>query len=377
VSAFSCLFAAFLLAAFYPVAIYPFCVRVVAGLRARAWRSGTWTDRVAHVITVHNEEARIASKLENSLGLTGPPGGVETIVVDDGSTDGTESVVRTFASRGVVWVPHPRAGKEAAQIAALRATSCGVIVFSDASTRIDRGSLLEILAPFADGDVAAVSGTDRPDDAESGTGEDLYVRYEMALRRAESRAGSLVGLSGCFFAVRREIADALLPEVPSDLGSALLAIARGKRAVAQDRATCSYASTTEVEREFARKRRTALRGLRCLWAYRRAVSIRRPLVSWEILSHKVVRFLSPFLLCLSLACLCVGAARGERAALLALPPVLIGIAIAVASAASGPMRRASSLRAAAFFLVSNVAVLAAWLDLLSGKRLATWTPTSR
>jgi len=88
--------------------------------------------------------------------------------------------------------------------------------------------------------VGAVSGTDRPERAGSGTGEDLYVRYEMALRRAESRAGSLVGLSGCFFAVRREIANALLPEVPSDLGSALLSIALGKRAVAQDLAAGGY-----------------------------------------------------------------------------------------------------------------------------------------
>jgi len=60
-----------------------------------------------------------------------------------------------------------------------------------------------------------------------------------------------------------------------------------------------------------------------------------------------------------------------------LPVVLAGIAIAVASASSGALRRASSFRAAAFFLVSNLAVLAAWLDLLSGKRLAVWTPTSR
>jgi len=366
-----------LLAALYPVAIYPACVRAAAALRRRSWRTGPWTERVAHVITVHNEEPRIAAKLENSLALEAPAGGVETIVVDDGSTDGTGAVVGTFASRGVAWIAHPRAGKEAAQIAAVRSTSCGVIVFSDASTRIDPGALREILAPFRDPEVGAVSGTDRPEGAGSGTGEDLYVRYEMALRRAESRAGSLVGLSGCFFAVRREIAEALLPEVPSDLGSALLAIARGKRAVAQDLATCSYTSTTEVEKEFARKRRTALRGLRCLWAYRGAISIRRPLVSWEILSHKVARFLSPFFLGLAVAALAAGALRGERAALVTLPVVLAGIAVAVASASSDALRRASSFRAAAFFLVSNLAVLAAWLDLLSGKRLAVWTPTSR
>jgi cellulose synthase/poly-beta-1,6-N-acetylglucosamine synthase-like glycosyltransferase len=367
----------FLFLAVYPVVIYPILVLALARLRPRGWRASPWNERVAHIVTVHNEERRIRSKLDNALAIDRPEGGVETIVVDDGSSDGTERIVGEYAARGVRWIPHPRQGKEAAQLAAIRATSCRVIVFSDASTRIEKDALPALLAPFVDDEIGAVSGTDRAESEASGTGEDLYVRYEMALRRAESRAGSLVGLSGCFFAVRREIAEKLLPDVPSDLGSALLCLVDGRRAVSQDAAVCTYSSTSQPEREYQRKRRTALRGLRCLWAYRRAVSPLRPLASWQVLSHKVARFLSPFFLVLSAAALCVGAARREAPALAGLAVLAVLAAAAILSSLWPALRRWRGVRALGFFLLSNVAVLTAWIDLLAGRKLSAWVPTSR
>ena len=361
----------------YPLLIYPVLVLGWSRLRPRRWAEGPFEGRVAHVITVHNEQARIRGKLENALAMVPPPGGIGTFVVSDGSTDGTEAVVKEFAARGVTWIGCPRRGKEEAQIEAVRRIDAPLLVFSDASATIDAAALTSLLAPFRDPEVAAVSGNDRLDVNARGTGEDLYVRYEMAVRRAESLAGSLVGLSGCFFAVRREIAEQLLPSVPSDLGAALICIRSGKRAVAQEQALCTYAATEEAEKEFRRKRRTALRGLRALLAYRQALTQGDPIAVWQVLSHKVMRFLVPVWLGLGAVFAACGAARGEALALLEIWAFAGAGVLALSPLIVRPLRRSTPLRALGFLALSNAAVLAAWLDLLGGKDFSTWSPTRR
>jgi hypothetical protein len=365
------------LAAAYPVVLYPLLVRALARLRPQPWKEGAMGLPVLHVITVHNEEQRIKRKLENALALKPPPGGVRTVVVNDGSTDQTEGIVDHYFERGVERIDCPWVGKERAQIEAIRSSSEPILVFSDASAMLQPDALEALVRPFADPRVGAVSGFDRLEELLGPTGEGLYVDYEMRLRRDESLAGSVVGLSGCLFAVRREIAQRLVPDVPSDMGSALVAMEYGKRAVLQERAVCRYSAASGMEREFARKRRTALRGLRCLFAYPRALTASSAIVAWQLLSHKWLRFLSPFFAIGAGAVLVASARAGAPWASVLLPAAGVGLACAVATLAIPGLRRIVVLRALAFALLSNLAVLAAWFDLARGRSHVQWSPTSR
>lgn len=361
----------------YPIAIYPVLVRLVARVRPRGWKEGRVSVEVAHVITVHNEERRIGAKLENALAVRYPGGRADIVVTSDGSTDGTEAIVRTFAPRGVRWLSSPRRSKEHAQIEAVRQTNAPILVFSDASTMLESGSVEALLAPLADPEVGATSGADVIATAGPGTGEEIYVPYEMALRRAESLAGSLVGLSGCFFAARREIAREFKDDVPSDLGAALICLSRGLRAVHVDPARCTYATTPEVDREFLRKRRTALRGIRGLIAYKASFAGRRPVATWQLVSHKLLRFLTTVFFALSAGLLLAAAAIGSRPAALLAGIGLAAVAVASVSLAWAPARRYRLPRALGFFLLSNAAVAAALLDLVIGRTAVSWTPTRR
>lgn len=362
------------LGAIYPIVLYPLFVMLVARVRPRPWSTAPVQSALAHIVTVHNEERRIRAKLENCLRLQCPPGcSLETIVVSDGSSDATEAIVREYRERGVRYLALPRRGKEWAQIDAVQTCDAQLLVFSDAAALIEPAALAPLLAPFADRHVHAVSGTDVPDAPAAATGEGLYVRFEMAVRRAESLAGSLVGLSGCFFAVRREIALAWIPEVPSDMSSALLAIRRGGRAVAADQARCTYAAAPSLGAEFSRKRRTVHRGLRCLWEYRDVLAPSRPLISWEVASHKLLRFSIPIWMLLALAAVLIALARYAQPGLLAW--AVLGGALAIALGTQ--LRRARPVRALVFGVVSVAAVLLAWKDFLTGKREVRWIPTAR
>ena len=361
----------------YPIVVYPILVRVLAKVRPRPWEEQPATFAIAHVVTVHNEELRIRAKLENTLAIRYPGGKPDIVVASDGSTDGTEAIVAEFASRNVRWLPCPRKSKENAQITAVGATSAPVIVFSDASTMVDPGSVEALLEPFADPEVGAASGADMVAGEGTGTGEDIYIRYEMALRRAESAAGSLVGLSGCLFAARRVVAEAFKDDVPSDLGAALVCLSMNLRAVHADRARCTYTTTPAIDREFRRKRRTALRGLRGLIAYRGALLGHRFVATWELLSHKILRFLSPVFLAVSALFVLASAATGNTVALWLSAAFVLGALAVVPALFWEPARRLSLPRALGFFVLSNAAVVAALIDLVTGRTAVQWTPTRR
>lgn len=361
----------------YPIAIYPVLVLWLARLRPRPWKTADVTSSVAHLITVFNEERRIEAKLCNAMELQRPAGGLETIVISDGSDDGTEAIVRGFSDRCVRWIGCERQGKERAQMTAIRTIDAEILVFSDASSLLEPGSLVELIRPFADPEVFAVSGTDRLATETQGTGEDLYVDYEMRVRRAESRAGSLVGLSGCYFAIRREVIDRWVPDVPNDMGSALIAISIGRRAVAVDSARCSYGATTSKAREFRRKKRTALRGLRGLIAYRSALIHGGPVETWQVFSHKVMRFLAPFFAAVALACIVAGTAAGFAWARVLLALTLAGFGLVGLGMLVPRLSGWAPVRASSFLLVSMAAVAGAWFAVLRRDRAALWSPTER
>lgn len=372
------LIVACLLAAAYPAILYPLLVLALARIRRRPWREGAPSGSIAHVITVFNEEKRIREKLLNSLELAVPPGcTMETIVASDGSTDATEEIVREFEPRGVRLLRCPRMGKESAQIAAIRKTDASMLVFSDAATYIEKDALAPLLAPFADPSVRAVSGTDAVTGTTLPNGEDLYVLYEMTVRRSESLAGSLIGLSGCFFATRREVAEAFDPNITSDMGGALLAIRQGGRAVAADTARCRYETARSMGAEFERKRRTVLRGLWCLWEFR-DVLVRAPaIVSWQVLSHKWCRFAIPVWLAIAIVLAGIDMVVSQEW----LQWELMGFAtlgiLGLLGLLFPRLRQVPFARAVSFGTISLVAVLFAWADFLQGKAGTWWTPTER
>ena len=146
------------------------------------------------IITASNEERRIKDKLENTLTLDYPGEKLQVLVASDGSTDGTNEIVRSYAGHGIDLLAFPeRRGKESAQKDAVQRATGEVIIFSDVATRIDPHGLREIIANFADPTVGCVSSTDRVIGRDGKPcGEGFYVRYEMWLRDLESQVNSII-----------------------------------------------------------------------------------------------------------------------------------------------------------------------------------------
>jgi cellulose synthase/poly-beta-1,6-N-acetylglucosamine synthase-like glycosyltransferase len=352
---------------------YPVLLWLLARVAPRPVQAADAHPALSVIIAVYNGAAALPRKLEQTLALP-YPGPIEVIVASDGSTDATDETAAAFADRGVRLVRNPeRGGKEAAQARAIGEAKGDVLVFTDVTAEIAPDSLRWIVRPFADPTVGAVSSEDQV--AVEG-GEGAYVRFEMALRRLESEAATIVGCSGSFFAVRRELASPWPRDLASDFRSALESARRGLRAVSEPRARASFRAVDDPRAEWHRKVRTVRRGIAVLSAYRELLHPRHGRAALALWGHKVARFTSPFALLLVFAASWRAAHTSTAAAALFSAQILL-YALGGLSLAFEPARRWFVARIAGFFMLVNASMLVAWVHHWTGDRAVTWEPTRR
>ncbi|MCL6480327.1 MAG: glycosyltransferase family 2 protein [Firmicutes bacterium] len=358
---------------------YPLLLALVAQRRKVSHRRAPLQPTVTVIIPAHNEAARIARKIENTLALDYPEDRREIFVVSDGSNDETLAVARQYESRGVRCLElKERKGKHHAQWLALQASHGEIVVFTDCSADLDRDALSKIVANFADPTVGCVSSEDEVlSDKVPWAGERIYVQLEMALRRLEARAGSLVGVSGSFFAARREICDAWHTTMSSDFFLPLHAAEKGLRTVVDLECRGRYGVVRSERDELTRKVRTIVHGLDVLFLHAHLLNpFRYGFFAVQLASHKLFRWLVPFaalgLLGSSIALHDAGAIY--RLALLAQAVVHGG---GLLSLLLNPGSVLKLLRPAGFFLLGSAATVMAWMYYLSGERFVIWQPSRR
>jgi cellulose synthase/poly-beta-1,6-N-acetylglucosamine synthase-like glycosyltransferase len=369
----------------YAYFVYPLLLRLVAVVRRPAPITADpreWPP-ISIVLSAYNEEASIGRTIESLLALDYPEERRQILVLSDASTDGTDAIVRGFADRGVELFRMPaRAGKTAAENAALPLLRGEIIVNTDAAIRILPESLKPIIRVFQDPSVGVASGRDLSVgdvNAEASSAESGYVVYEMWVRALETRLGSIVGSSGCFYAIRRALHQIPVPaEVARDFASALTAKEHGLRAVSVDEAICLVPRTTSLVREFRRKTRTMASGLATLW-YKRALlnPFRHGLFAWMLWSHKLVRWLVFLASPPALAELTVLSAD-LVAAQVALGLLLLGVVLGTVALRSPEGTKLPPVIAlCGFALAAHIAGILAWARVIRGQLHTVWEPTRR
>src|SRR5439155_16817405 len=143
-------------------------------------------------------------------------------------TDRTEELA---AAAGARVIRNARGGKVAAQDRAVRETDSEIVAFSDANATWAPDALRRLVRAFADPDVAYVCGQLRVLAADGSNREGLYWRYEMAVRDAESRLGSITGGNGSIYALRRSDYVEVDPRFGHDLSLPYVMVQHGRRAV--------------------------------------------------------------------------------------------------------------------------------------------------
>jgi cellulose synthase/poly-beta-1,6-N-acetylglucosamine synthase-like glycosyltransferase len=279
-------------------AAYPALAYALSRAAGRPVRKENFEPTVTVIVAAYNEEAVIARRLENLLALDYPRDRLRILVSSDASSDRTEEIALQYPEVAVV--PNPRGGKVAAQDRAVRQTDSEIVAFSDANCTWSPDALRALVRPFADPDVAYVCGQLRILDADGGNKEGLYWRYEMGVRGAESKLGSITGGNGSIYALRRSDYVEVDPRFGHDLALPYLMVQRRRRAVYEPAAHAFEKPTPTNETEYRRKVRMFEH---CWLIVLRGKMLRRlgPMYALEIVSHRLLRYGSGILHILLLA----------------------------------------------------------------------------
>jgi len=358
---------------------YPALMFALSLILKRPVRRDDITPRVSVIIAAYNEERDIEAKLKNTLALDYPRYRMEIIVGSDCSTDRTDEIVRSFSEQGVILRRQPeRFGKNVAQNRAAKAASGEILIFSDATTMYEPDAIRKIVRSFADPEVGCVAGQLIYMDASSsvvGRGCRSYWGYEKFLRRCESDVGSLVGVSGCLYAVRRICHAQLASDMIDDFAIAAEIHLRGLRTVYEPEAIAVEDANRRARDEFRMRVRVVNQTLSALNRYLHTLDpFRHKLFVFQIISHKAMRYVIPFLLIAALAASGLAgdsvdwlrfAFRGQLA--------LYGAAI-IGGAGERLKVRLGPLAIPYYFVLVNAASLVAFLKVLRGETYVTWEP---
>jgi len=357
---------------------YPLSLYLIQLFHNRVVRREAIQPQVTLIITAFNEGKRIREKLENVQALSYRKDRLQILVASDGSTDDTNTIVREFAGVGIELLDiTPRQGKENAQKEGVKSASGQILIFSDVATRMDTDAIDKVVRNFADPTVGSVSSEDRLIGVDGRpSGEGAYVRYEMWLRRLESGVNTLVGLSGSFFAARREVCQDFAGDVQSDFRTLLTSVRLGYRGVSDPEVIGYYKDIADEKREFERKVRTVLRGITVFFRHAEFLNpFRYGLFAYQYFCHKLLRWSVPlFLLVAFGANLFLIGSGGHYVFFLLCQAVFYGTAWYAWSQGCVSSRL---FKIPMYFVMANYAILVAWWKFAKGQRVVLWTPSER
>jgi cellulose synthase/poly-beta-1,6-N-acetylglucosamine synthase-like glycosyltransferase len=279
---------------------YPLCMWLLARWRSLPVQRQAATPTVTIIMAVHDGVAWMSRKLANLSELNYPHDHLEVVIVCDGCTDETARLCRDFSGLRVhVLEFEQRRGKAACLNDAVDAAEGEVLLMTDVRQRLNPESLRELVADLSDPTVGAVSGELCLIDAKTGFARsvDAYWRYEKMIRQAESSTGSMIGVTGALYALRRTLYQPL-PEgtVLDDVLIPMRVAAAGWRVIFEPRALAWDQPSAQPEDERRRKIRTLAGNYQLVQLAPWLLQPWSNPLWFRFVSHKLLRLLAPWLI---------------------------------------------------------------------------------
>jgi biofilm PGA synthesis N-glycosyltransferase PgaC len=330
---------------------------------------------VTVIVFAYDEEDTIEEKLDNVLALDYPVDKLSVVVASDGSIDRTNEIVRAYPSQRVSLLAYPvRRGKALVTNDVFAFATDEWLLTTDADARMSEDFLRVILPHLRRPDVGVVDGRMicvNREVSSIATDVGLHWRLESALKTAESKFGLLASTFGPCTAVRRSIFRNLRSTEDIDFITPLDALAAGYRVVHEPSATVTEFAHDGVAEQFKARVRMVTKNfpgtVRKLWPLRR-----RPLVVFGIVSHKVLRWLTPSLLIALFAFSVTENGVLGRGVLVGEIALYAGGLVGAIAWRVG--RNVPAASTAFSFLVANAGFLVGTFRALRGTKVAVWEP---
>lgn len=372
----------------YPILLFVLSVLVQAKsdflylVRRRGRRRLLTTDKIPQVavlISIYNEETVIEAKARNCEELDYPTDRIEFLLGLDAPTDSSAHLLsRMTSDRFRVFHFSARRGKLAVLCDLAQKTSAEILVLTDANTLLDRTAIRSLVRHFADPRVGAVSGEEIRVAAPGteASAEGLYWRYESAVKILESRLNCSLGGNGSVLAVRRSLFRPQEQSIVEDFQIPLEIRFQGYRVVYDPEAAAVEEIAPTWSAQFARRVRIGAGNYQTFFAHPEYLNPCKGFLAFSFFSHRVLRWLAPFLLPVGFVCSMLLSARPVFAILAAAQGVFYLIAVMGwwLKNQAKPLRRCSL---PFHFCAMNLALFLGLLRFLRGQQALAWQPTPR
>jgi cellulose synthase/poly-beta-1,6-N-acetylglucosamine synthase-like glycosyltransferase len=373
----------------YPLSLFVLdgAAQVVQNIRAmrgggtgrRAERKAGPAPSVSLVVAAYNEASCIQQKLENSLALQYPAERFELVIGSDGSSDGTDDIVRKCQDARVRLSPAPRAGKTTVLNRCIPMAKGDIVVLSDANTMIEPEAIERLVRHFEDPEVGAVCGKLKLyNPTKQDYEESAYWSYESLIKMYEGRRGAVVGANGGLYAIRRTLFTELPPStIVDDFVIPLRILEKGYKVVYEETAVAHEETTEDYGKEFGRRARIAAGNFQSLRMVPGLLLPTAGFPAFAFWSHKLLRWCAPALMGLALvANLFLLDSMFYRATLLG---QTLFYALAYLGKV-GALKRGSAKRVASvayYFVTMNLAIVVGFWRFLRNSQRAAWDRTAR
>lgn len=290
---------------FYHYCGFPLVTAIMAITQKKKIDKKEITPSVSLIIAAYNEEKVIVEKIKNSFQLDYPKDKLQIIVVSDGSTDTTPKIVANYKFQGVesLFLPERR-GKTAALNRAVAVATSEIIVFSDANSMYEPRAIAHLVANLNDVSIGGVCGRKnivRNARRESSKGDSLFWDLESRLKIMQSQAGSISNGDGEIFAIRRHLYSPIPEDIINDDQAITFNIVKnGYRVVYEPLAISYEEASIIIEDDFKVKARMVTGGYQTIARYKENIFPPKNLFAFQFISHKIIRYIMPFLLILLL-----------------------------------------------------------------------------
>jgi cellulose synthase/poly-beta-1,6-N-acetylglucosamine synthase-like glycosyltransferase len=357
------------------------------GLALAARLFGPWKQRfvdvpdedlptVTMVVAAYNEAGSLPAKLANTWALDYPADRLRLLIGSDGSTDATNEILADCDNPRLDAVAfRERRGKISVLNDLMARVEMDLVVMSDANTRYSPDAVRKLVRHFQDPTVGCVSGELILDEGGGVSGEGIYWKYEGWIKRCESRLGFLIGCNGGIFALRPELYDPLPSgTLIEDFVLTLRVLEKRAKVLFDPEARAFEPPCPSNQAEMIRKTRIGAGGFQALGLTKKMLNPCRGIAALGYWSHKVLRWVAPFLL--------LGAVL-TNIALIADPAYAYFLAAQLAAIAiglQGLTPRAFDhklVRPVRYFFLMNLALFIGFFRFLRGTQRVTWEQAAR
>jgi cellulose synthase/poly-beta-1,6-N-acetylglucosamine synthase-like glycosyltransferase len=257
---------------------------------------------VSMVIAAYNEEKVIRDKMENCMAIDYPKGKFEIIVGSDGSSDRTNEIVKSYEISGVKLINYTdRRGKISVLNRTVPQASGEIVVLSDANTIYEPDAVRKLIRHFNDKRIGVVCGklillTKDKKQAEEG----YYWKYECMLKAMESKLGALLGANGGIYALRKELFEPIPDNtIVDDFVIAMKVKEKGFDIIFEQEAIAYEDAAQSIKAEFGRRVRIGAGCFQAIPMTKRLLNPMRGSIAFAYWSHKIIRWIVPFLLAIA------------------------------------------------------------------------------